>query len=98
MKMKRLEPVVMDVMERYELTRSDDFLLIYYVFVELNNTIKDKPLYDVMLNHKAYGLPSMHSVTRVRRKLFEKYPNIKPKKVTKARKQKQEEFVEYATS
>ena len=51
---------------------------------------------EIMLNHNDYGLPSFESITRARRKLFEKYPNLKPKLITKIRKEKEEGFKDYA--
>ena len=51
-----------------------------------------------MLNHKEYGLPAIASIMRARRKVYEKYPYLKPEKVTKYRKDKEEEYREYSRS
>ena len=92
-----LQNKVLLVLEKYEETRSDDFKLYFHVCRAINENvaIMDRFSY-VMLNHKELGFPSFESVTRCRRKIFEKYPNLKPKKVTKFREEKEEEFKEYA--
>ena len=51
-----------------------------------------------MLNHKKYGFPSFGSVTRARRKIFEKHPELKPTETTKRRKKAEEEYKEYSKS
>lgn len=105
MKHKNLESMVLKTMQRYEATRSDDFVLIYVVYRE--NAIHKEicfnmPLTDsfcnMMMNHKKYGFPSFESVTRTRRKIFETHPELKPKKITKERKKAEEEYKEYSKS
>ena len=105
MKLKNLESMVLKIMQRYEETRSDDFVLIYVVYREIafskeivfNIQITDS-FSDMMLNHKKYGFPSFESVTRTRRKIFETHPELKPKKITKERKKAEEEYKEYSRS
>lgn len=105
MKLKNLESMVLKIMQRYEATRSDDFVLIYAVYREIaihkeicfNMPLTDS-FCDMMMNHKKYGFPSFESVTRTRRKIFETYPELKPKKITKERKKAEEEYKEYSKS
>lgn len=105
MKLKNLESMVLKIMQRYEATRSDDFVLIYVVYREIaihKEICFNMPLTDsfcnMMMNHKKYGFPSFESVTRTRRKIFETYPELKPKKITKERKKAEEEYKEYSKS
>lgn len=105
MKLKNIESMVLKIMQRYEATRSDDFVLIYAVYREIaihNEICFNMPLTDsfcdMMMNHKKYGFPSFESVTRTRRKIFETYPELKPKKITKERKKAEEEYKEYSKS
>lgn len=105
MKLKNLESMVLKIMQRYEATRSDDFVLIYAVYREIaihNEICFNMPLTDsfcdMMMNHKKYGFPSFESVTRARRKIFETHPELKPKKITKERKKAEEEYKEYSKS
>ena len=105
MKLKNLESMVLKIMQRYEATRSDDFVLIYVVYREIaihkeicfNMPLTDS-FCDMMMNHKKYGFPSFESVTRTRRKIFETHQELKPKKITKERKKAEEEYKEYSKS
>lgn len=105
MKLKNLESMVLKIMQRYEATRSDDFVLIYVVYREIaihkeicfNMPLTDS-FCDMMMNHKKYGFPSFESVARTRRKIFETHPELKPKKITKERKKAEEEYKEYSKS
>lgn len=95
----KVEDIVKDILTRYEDTRSDDFILIYRVYQSINeNAVIREPFYKIMLNHKEYRLPAIASVMRARRKVYEKYPYLKPERVTKLRKDKEEEYKEYSRS
>lgn len=97
MEIRKIETIVLQVMKKYPETRNDDFLLIYSVYRELNENLAIMERFsEVMINHKKYHLPSFHSITRSRRKIFEKYPELKPEKVTKKRKEAEEEYREYS--
>lgn len=90
------EEIVEYVLRIHEESRKDDFYLIYKVYELINANLRNKSFEEVMLNHKLYGLPSFHTITRCRRKLFEKYPNLKPVKITEKRKDLEEEYKEYS--
>lgn len=94
----KLEDVVKDVLTRFEETRSDDFKLIYAVYRELNFFHTTRELFcEIMMNHNKYKLPSFASVTRSRRKLAKKYPELRPvKKVQKTRNKTEDEYINYA--
>ena len=78
MELERTEDIVLKVLQKYEQTRSDDFVLVYAVYREINfNVATIDRFSEVMLNHKKYGFHSFCSVTRVRRKIFEKTSRIK---------------------
>lgn len=100
MELERTEDIVLKVLQKYEQTRSDDFVLVYAVYREINfNVATIDRFSEVMLNHKKYGFPSFGSVTRARRKIFEKHPELKPTKITKNRKKaEEEEYKEYSKS
>lgn len=99
MNLYKTEEIVERVLRQYKDTRSDDFILIYRVFKEINEKVVIRlPFFEVMLNHKEYKLPAIASVMRARRKVYEKYPYLKPEKITKLRKDKEEEYREYSRS
>lgn len=95
----KTEEIVERVLRQNRDTRSDDFILIYRVFKEINeNVVIRLPFFEVMLNHKEYKLPAIASVMRARRKVFEKFPYLNPKKISELRKNKEEEYKEYSRS
>lgn len=105
MKLNKLENMVLKILQRYEATRSDDFVLIYAVYREIAvskeiqfNIPLTNSFSDMMLNHRKYRFPPFESVTRTRRKIFEIHPELKPKKITKERKKAEEEYKEYSKS
>lgn len=99
MNLYKTEKLVEEVLRKYKDTRSDDFVLIYRVFNAINeNVIVRLPFFEVMLNHYEYKLPAIASIMRARRKVYEKYPYLKPEKTTKKRSEKIEEYKEYSKS
>lgn len=93
------EEIVERVLREHRDTRSDDFILIYRVFKEINeNAVIREPFHHVMLNHKDYKLPAIASIMRARRKVYEKYPYLNPKKIKELRKGKEEEYKKYSRS
>lgn len=93
------EDIVHKALILYEDARADDFVLIYRVFQLINeNAVIREPFYHVMLNHKEYKLPAISSIMRARRKIYEKHPCLKPKKATKLRKRKENEYKKYSRS
>lgn len=94
-----IEEVVEMVLRQHKDTRSDDFILIYRVFKEINeNVIVRLPFFEVMLNHKEYKLPAIASIMRARRKVYEKYPYLNPKKMQKLRKTQEAKYKDYSRS
>ena len=98
MSMEKIEKIVERVLRKYPQARKDDFFLVYAVFREINfNVATIDRFSEVMLNHKIYGFPSWATITRSRRKIFEKYPYLKPiGEITKIREEKEEEMEEYS--
>lgn len=93
----KTEAIVKKVLEEYEDSRSDDFVLIYRVFKEVNEWATIRELFcHTMLNHKEYNLPAISTIMRCRRKLFKEYPELKPKKVTNEREKKENKIINYA--
>lgn len=97
-KLSKTENVVYQILKEKPETREDDFKLIYEVYTTLNNTVNYLKFDIVMNDHKRFGLPSFHTISRTRRKLFERYPELKLKGITEQRKEAEEEYKEYARS
>ena len=94
----KVEGLVKNILETYEDTRNDDFVLIYRVYKEINESAMVRELFfEVMLNHKKYGLPAFESITRARRKLQAEYEELRAKKiVTDERINKTSDYINYA--
>lgn len=98
MNIKNIEKYVELVLMTNIETRSDDFLLIYEVAKHFNYEVEFLSFEEVMKRHKELGIPSLQSITRTRRKIFEKYPYLKPIKITKKRNELQKDYKVYALS
>lgn len=95
-KLSKTENLVYQIMLEKLETRSDDFKLIYEVYTTLNNKVKYLKFDIVMNDHKRFNLPSFHTISRARRKVFEKYPHLKPSGITEQRMDAEESYREYA--
>ena len=93
-----LEPIVRDILTQYPETRDDDYLLILKVFDVLNSNLTvdttNLSVEAVFKNHAQLQLPSMHSITRVRRKIQE--IELFSDKGKKRRKEEIKDYKEYA--
>lgn len=88
-----LEPIVRDILTQYPETRDDDYLLILKVFDKFIDTT-NLSVEAVFKNHVQLQLPSMHSITRVRRKIQE--IELFSDKGKKRRKEEIKDYKEYA--
>ena len=99
MNLYTIEEKVEYVLREYDDAREDDFILIYRVFKEINeNAVVREPFYHIMLKHHQYNFPAIASIMRARRKIYQKYPDLKPEKVSKKRNKKIEEYKEFSRS
>ena len=88
-----LEPIVRDILTQYPETRDDDYLLILKVFDKFIDTT-NLSVEAVFKNHAQLQLPSLHSITRVRRKIQE--IELFSDKGKKRRKEEIKDYKEYA--
>jgi len=94
--MKELEKIVKEILENYESCRSDDFLLVLEVYKrKYNFEVMVNSFEEIMKKHKEIGLPSFESITRARRKVFEKYPQLNPKKIQEVRNEQENKILKY---
>jgi len=94
-KIKNIEKVVETILRNDELARRDDNFLILQVVRELYPFEVGKTFASVMFNAKNKGI-SFETITRARRKLQNKYPELKEKEIAKVREKEQSEYIEYA--
>lgn len=94
MNKQTIERLVHAVLIESEEARSDDFILLYEVYSHIQPFIGGMQFKDICRRHRQLGLPSVHSISRVRRMVFAKYPELKPKD-TEPRELEEIEFIEY---
>ena len=95
-KISIIEPLVEKAIRESVVAREDNYIL--YIMVLENYIDVDKISFkDVCLHHVELGIPSLESVTRCRRKLQEKYPELVGKN-RKIRENEEEIFREYSRS
>lgn len=84
MKRGKVKELVLQTLKENEKTRKDDFLLVYEVILKITNkefiTFKE-----LSIDHVYFGIPSYGSITRARRNLQKKYPELKDKKTAEIR-------------
>ena len=95
-KLKNIETVVETVLSTKEEARKNDDILYLYVCEHFNPNVSSMTLKDFLMIRNNTSYPNFASVTRARRKVFEKHPELKPAEATKRRKEMQEVYVDYA--
>ena len=94
-RLRNLEKVVEGILRKSDLAREDDCYLILEVIREMFPYEVGKTFAQVMFSAKSKGI-SFESITRARRKLQKKYPELKNKKVAEFRDEEQKEYREFA--
>ena len=94
-KLKKLEKVVENIIRNDKLAREDDCYLILKVVENIYPDEVEKKFIEVMFNAKSKGI-NFESITRCRRKLQEKYPELKETKISELRYGEQKEYIGYA--
>lgn len=95
-KLKKIEEIVESILVAKKASRSNDNLLYLCVCEYFHPGVSDMSFKYVLKNQTELNLPSRSSVSRTRRKIFEKHPELKPKGVTEARESERQVYVEYA--
>ena len=97
----KLRNIVKDTLTNIKKTRNDDYILTYFVIKKYldEKNIKIEYFYQIMMFHKTYGLPSIESITRARRLLQRKFPELRAdREVEKIRAKEEERYRELARS
>lgn len=95
-KFKKYENVVLNILKSFPLARSDDYFLMSKVCEQLNPDVCSKPFKQVMQQHKTLGVPNWETVSRCRRKVQEKHPELKNPETAQIRAIEQEDYKGYA--
>lgn len=95
-KLNTMENIVLDILEVSPAARSDDYVLMWLVCEKLNPKICEFRLADVLYQHKELGLPNWETVTRCRRKIQEKRPDLVAPETAKKRREEEQIYRDYA--
>lgn len=95
-KLKKIEYVVEKILETNEDARNSDDILYLYVCEYFHNGISSMSLNNFFKTRREIDCPNFASVTRARRKIFEKRPDLKPEKITNIREKMVDVYVDYA--
>lgn len=94
-KLSKIREAVLNVLDKHEEARKDDFILLGYVLDELG-VPTNFDMRTMLHNHIIFGLPSFESITRARRKVQAEKPQYKDKKGVAIRKAEEKKFREFA--
>lgn len=97
-KLQTLESVVLSILEQSIIARKDDYVLIYLVCDRLNPNINDMPFGMAMYHHKEYQMPSWETITRCRRKIQAKRPDLVDSETARNRHEEEKDYIAYARS
>lgn len=95
-KLKKIESIVENILDAREDARSSDDILYLYVCEYLHEGVSSMTVNNFFQTRNVTSCPSFASVTRARRKVFEKRPELKPERVTRFRECMEDIFVDYA--
>lgn len=95
-KLKKIENVVENILVAKEDARKSDDILYLYVCEHFNENVSSMMLRDFFKARKETTCPNFASVVRARRKVFERRPELKPKKITEMREEMKAVYVDYA--
>lgn len=97
-KLNTMEKLVLQILEDNPQARKDDYILMLLVCEKLGLSLLEEPFSTVMKYHKINGLPNWETVTRSRRKIQAKRPDLVSPETAKHRHEEEAEYREYAIS
>lgn len=95
-KLLKQEEIVKPILEQHPETRGDDFLLYAEVIKEYRPELAELSVLHFFIAHKDLYCPSYNSITRVRRRLQKKHPELLSEKAKAKRAKEETVYREYA--
>lgn len=95
-KLKTIESIVEKILDTDMDSRENDDILYLNVCEFIHRGASSMMLKDFLRVRNEISCPSFASVTRTRRKICEKRPELKPQQITKLREQAMNEYTNYA--
>lgn len=95
--LKTIEELVKEILSHNTDARDDDMTLYVYVCRSCLPDVKDMQFETVLLHYRSLGIPNLESVSRIRRKLQAKYPELaSTPEITKRKKAHERMFRKYS--
>lgn len=95
-RLQTMEKVVLEILEESHLARADDYFLMHCVCEKLCPEIIGEPFGKALIMHEELEMPNWETVTRCRRKIQEKRPDLVSPIKAKKRSEEEERYREYA--
>lgn len=96
--LKTVEARVYNLLFENSKLRGDDYLLYAEYLNRYTPRLLDQPLHEALTKHFERGLPSFESVTRARRKIQRRHPELYSKRAAAGRAKQEAAYLEYARS
>lgn len=90
---RQVAGIVRGILEKHPDTRNSDNLLFIKVVESIDSDLLYKPMMDVLVHAKEYGIPPFESVRRSRQKLQEKFPELRGSKEVEAGREENRQIV-----
>ena len=90
---RQVTGIVWGILEKHPDTRNSDNLLFIKVVESIDSDLLYKPMMDVLVHAKEYGIPPFESVRRSRQKLQEKFPELRGSKEVEAGREENRQIV-----
>lgn len=94
-KIIKVEEIVEEILRQDIYSRNNDVYLIFKYITKVYPYEAGRKFEEVMSNVSKKGL-SFESITRARRKLQNKYPELKNERIANFRNKKQKEYIAYS--
>lgn len=94
-KLLRIEEIVEQILREDIYSRNNDIYLILRYVLKVYPYESGKKFEEVMTNIEKKGL-SFESITRARRKIQNKYPELRNEKIANLRNEKQKDYINYS--
>ncbi|MBQ3285428.1 MAG: hypothetical protein IJH40_07285 [Ruminococcus sp.] len=92
----KIESLVADILNDLPATRSDDYILYREVCNRICPQAGALSLSTALERHKSLGMPSWETVSRCRRKIQERNPDLRDPATAKVRAEEEQQYKEYA--
>jgi hypothetical protein len=96
--LKTVEARVYNLLFENSKLRGDDYLLYAEYINRYFPRLAAQPLHEALIKHYERGLPSFEGVTRARRKVQRKHPELCSKRAAAGRAKQEAAYLEYARS